>query len=131
MESAFSELGSAAAGSGTDTRVPANQIGQSERASLVQSISRQVGAHWDAPNGLEAERLVTTVTWRLRPDGSLDGQPQCNPTQGITPANRTQAGRHCELAIRAIRLAAPFDLPPRYYEAWRLVRNFRFDGSLR
>jgi protein TonB len=128
-------LGENFLGEGSGTRdenapVPAAEIGRSERASLVQAISRQLRPYWDAPNGLDAEKLVTLVTWRLNQDGGIAGSPTCSATQGITDSNRTQAARHCELAIRAIRRAAPFELPPKYYEAWKLVRDFRFDGTI-
>ena len=48
----------------------------------------------------------------------------------ITDANRAQAPRHAEQAIRAVRLAAPFDLPEQYYNAWRHITEFRFDRRL-
>ena len=50
--------------------------------------------------------------------------------EGITDANRSQAARHAEQAMRAVRLAAPFDLPPQYYDAWKRVAAFRFDKRL-
>jgi hypothetical protein len=50
--------------------------------------------------------------------------------QGITDANRPQAQRHAEQAIRAVELAAPFDLPAKYYSAWKRVASFRFDRRL-
>jgi hypothetical protein len=49
---------------------------------------------------------------------------------GITDTNRAQADRHAEQAIRAVRLAAPFDLPEEYYDAWKRVSAFRFDKRL-
>ena len=35
-----------------------------------------------------------------------------------------------EQAIRAVELAAPFNLPPEYYNAWKRVSSFRFDRKL-
>jgi hypothetical protein len=49
---------------------------------------------------------------------------------GITDANRAQAQIHAELAIRAVRQAAPFTLPPKAYAQWRKVTAFRFDRKL-
>jgi hypothetical protein len=49
---------------------------------------------------------------------------------GITPANEAQAKRHVELAIRAVQLAAPFDLPTEYYSNWKRISAFRFDKRL-
>lgn len=48
---------------------------------------------------------------------------------GVTDTNRPQAGRHAEQAIRAVQLAAPFDLPEEYYEAWKVV-TVDFDWKL-
>ncbi|HSG33259.1 MAG TPA: energy transducer TonB [Sphingomonadaceae bacterium] len=109
---------------------PADAITPQVRASLGMSITRQLRPNWNAPDGLEAELLRTTVTWNLNPDGSLSGTPDCQPTRGITDSNRPQAGRHCELAIRAIRKTAPFNLPDRYYAFWkRLTWEFNKDLS--
>ena len=114
----------------TETRIPASQIGGSAKASLLAAITRELRPHWNAPNGVDAELLVTPVSWRLSETGALQGSPSCGTTRGITDSNRPQAERHCELAIRAVRLAAPFDLPDRYYNAWKSVRNFEFSGEL-
>lgn len=114
-----------------ETRVPASQIGASARASLQQAINRQLKPHWTAPNGLDAEQLVSVASWRLNEDGSLAGSPTCrtNP-DSITDSNRPQSALHCERAIRAIREAAPFDLPAEYYEAWKNITAWRFDRRL-
>ena len=66
----------------------------------------------------------------LNPDGTLAGKPQVVSQSGITDGNRPQAGRHAELAVRAVELAAPFDLPAKYYNAWKRVSAFRFDRKL-
>lgn len=114
-----------------DTRIPASQIGSSARASLQQAINRQLKPHWSAPSGVDSELLVSVVSWRLNEDGSLAGSPRCrtNP-DSITDSNRPQAGLHCERAIRAVRQAAPFDLPDEYYEAWKNITAWRFDRRL-
>ncbi|WBY16406.1 energy transducer TonB [Erythrobacteraceae bacterium WH01K] len=122
--------GSGESASSTETRIPASQIGGSAKASLLAAITRELRPHWNAPNGVDAELLVTPVSWRLSENGALQGSPSCGTTRGITDSNRPQADRHCELAIRAVRLAAPFDLPDQYYNAWKSVRNFEFSGEL-
>ena len=115
----------------TETRIPANQIGRSARASLQQAINRQLQPHWSAPNGLDAELLVSTVSWRLNEDGSLRGSPSCRTDSStINASNRPQAELHCDRAIRAVRQAAPFDLPDEYYEAWKNITSWRFDRRL-
>jgi hypothetical protein len=60
----------------------------------------------------------------------LAGSPRIVTQTGVNDANRAQAERHKEQAIRAVRLAAPFDLPSQYYANWRHVASFRFDWKL-
>lgn len=109
---------------------PAAEIGPRVRNSLASSISRQLKPHWSAPQGADAEQLVTILAFDLNQDGSLSGSPRVVRQTGITDANRAQAGRHAEQAIRAVRLAAPFNLPEEYYDAWKRVSDFRFDRRL-
>ena len=109
---------------------PAAAIGPAVRSALAGAISRQLKPKWVAPQGAEAELLVTILTWDLGPDGSLAGAPRVVRQEGITDANRAQAARHAEQAIRAVRLAAPFNLPDEFYPAWKRVTAFRFDRKL-
>lgn len=113
-----------------DRRIPASEIGASARASLVQSISRQIKPHWNAPSGADAELLVTELAFELNEDGTLNGRPRVLRQSGITDSNRPQAALHAERAIRAVQLAAPFDLPAEYYNAWKSIRGARFDRNL-
>lgn len=110
--------------------LPASEVGADARASLAQAIGRQLKPHWSAPQGVDADLLVTVLTFELKPDGSLAGAPRVLRQEGVTDANRPQAGRHAEQAIRAVQLAAPFDLPPQYYNVWKRVTAFRFDRKL-
>jgi outer membrane biosynthesis protein TonB len=113
----------------TETRIPAAQIGASAKAAIAQALARQVKPHWTAPQGLDVDELVTLIDFDLNPDGSLKGPPRVRSQSGITDSNRAQAARHAENAIRAVQLAAPFDLPAEYYEAWKSVRGARFDRN--
>ena len=113
-----------------NTPVPASQIGASEKASLAQKIASQLKPHWSSPQGVDAELLVTVLAFDLNADGSLAGKPRVVSRSGVTEGNRPQAGRHAELAVRAVELAAPFDLPAKYYNAWKRVSAFRFDRKL-
>jgi outer membrane biosynthesis protein TonB len=113
-----------------DDRIPASEIGTAEKASLAQAIGRQLKPHWSSPQGADAELLVTVLAFNLNPDGTLAGTPRVVRQEGITDANRPQAARHAELAVRAVQLAAPFDLPPKFYNAWKQVSAFRFDRKL-
>ena len=63
----------------------------------------------------------------LNQDGSLAGEPRVTQT-GITESNRSQAALHRERAIRAVKLAAPFRLPPQYYGAWKTIAPNLFEG---
>lgn len=121
------------AGSSTatsETRLPASEIGASAKASLAQAIARQLRPHWSAPQGADAEQLVTILSFNLNPDGSLAGRPRVVSQTGVTDSNAPQKDLHAERAIRAVQLAGPFDLPPEYYEAWKRVSSFRFDRNL-
>lgn len=115
---------------GTSRNPPADAIGPAVAASLSSAIARQLKPNWTAPQGADADKLVTILAWDLNPDGSLAGRPRVVQQLGITPSNRVQAPRHAELAIRAVELSAPFDLPSQYYNAWKRVAAFRFDRKL-
>ena len=109
---------------------PAARAGPQVAASLRQAIARQLVPHWKAPQGVEVEKITTYLSWDINRDGSLNGPPRVVRQEGITDANRAQAARHAEQAIRAVQLAAPFDLPVAYYETWRKIRNSPFDRNL-
>jgi outer membrane biosynthesis protein TonB len=115
---------------GAATNPPAAAFGPEVAASLVSGISRQIKPHWTAPQGVDADKLVTVLAWNLNPDGSLAGRPQVVQQSGITDANRAQAQRHAEQAVRAVQLAAPFNLPAPFYAKWKRIASFRFDRKL-
>lgn len=120
----------AASAPGTAKTPPAATVGPDVRSSLAGAISRQIKPRWAAPQGVDTDKLVTILAWDLNEDGSLAGRPRVVTQQGITPANEAQAKRHAEQAIRAVQLAAPFDLPAMYYSGWKRVTAFRFDRKL-
>lgn len=114
----------------TETRAPAAKFGNAERAALASAITRQLRPHWTAPSGADAEKLVSTVTWNLNADGTLRGTPRCRTDPAsITQSNQPQAGLHCERAIRAVQLAAPFNLPEQFYDRWKAL-EWQFDRRL-
>ena len=113
----------------TETRAPASAIGAGEKASLLQGIVREIKPHWQPPSGPDVDQLVTKIRFRLNKDGSLAGRPELVGQRGENATNRAQAGRHGEQAIRAVQLAAPFDLPDQYYSAWKTV-TLDFDWKL-
>lgn len=116
---------------GVSRNPPAQAAGPQVQASLLGAISRAIRPHWQGkvPEGADSEKLVTVLRWSLNRDGSLAGRPEVVRQEGITDANRPQAGRHAEQAIRAVELSAPFDLPDQYYDTWKRV-TIRFDKRL-
>lgn len=114
---------------GAATTPPAARAGPQVAASLSQAIARQLKPRWVAPQGADADLLVTFVRFNLNRDGSLAGSPQIISQSGVTEANSAQKGRHAEQAIRAVQLAAPFELPDQFYESWKTVTS-RFDRKL-
>ncbi|MFB0614152.1 TonB C-terminal domain-containing protein [Aurantiacibacter poecillastricola] len=112
-----------------DRGSPAQTVGPAQQASIAQAIIRQLRPHWQPPSGVDVESLVTVVRFRLNRDGSLAGTPEVLRTTGQNDANRAQVRRHQEQAIRAVRLAAPFNLPEQYYSGWRTITS-NFDNRL-
>ncbi|MGY6636662.1 MAG: energy transducer TonB [Erythrobacter sp.] len=113
-----------------ETRAPAAAFGAADRAALSSAITRQIRPHWNAPSGADAERLVSVVNWDLNRDGTLRGTPRCRvDPSSITDSNRPQASLHCERAIRAVQLAAPFNLPEQFYDRWKAL-EWQFDRRL-
>jgi outer membrane biosynthesis protein TonB len=112
-----------------DKGQPAAALGPAAISALNGAISRQLKPHWAAPQGADAELLVTTVRFRLNKDGSLDGEPQVLRTTGQTATNSAQVKRHQEQAIRAVKLAAPFNLPEDLYNGWKVITT-NFDRRL-
>jgi len=110
---------------------PASSFSTTERASFAQSILRQVKPVWQGrvPEGVGTEKLVTTLSIELNPDGTLARKPSVVSQSGIDDSNRAQADRHAEEAIRAVQLAAPFDLPADQYEGWKKLPPLRFRKS--
>lgn len=105
-------------------------IGPEVKSALSGAIARQLKPHWVAPQGVDADQLVTILSWDLNRDGTLAGPPHVIRQEGITDSNRPQAARHAEQAIRAVELAAPFQLPPQYYNQWKHIGSSRFDRTL-
>jgi len=116
---------------GASRSPPAQAAGPAVQSSLLGAISREIKPFWQGkvPEGADAEKLVTILRWNLNRDGTLAGRPQLVRQEGITDANRPQAARHAEQAIRAVELAAPFELPEEYYDTWKRV-TIKFDKRL-
>ncbi|MFM5884572.1 MAG: TonB C-terminal domain-containing protein [Novosphingobium sp.] len=111
------------------TAAPAAAFGPQQQSALRAAIMRQLKPNWSAPQGADAEKLVTQVRFNLNRNGALVGDPQVIAQSGQTPANAAQVRLHAERAIRAVRLAAPFILPPDLYDHWQTVTS-TFDRRL-
>jgi len=100
------------------------QISASEVAMLKGRISSRLRGCWTVPSGGGgSDTPVVTLRWRLKPDGSLDGDPQVEQPRGDA-LFRIAA----EAAVRAVRQCSPFDLPPEKYSTWRTI-TWEFDPS--
>lgn len=108
---------------------PASAIGPEQKSALGAEIRRQIKPYWKAPTGADVELLRTTVAFRLARDGSLIGDPEVVATTGQTQSNSAQVRVYQEQALKAVRLAAPFRLPPDLYDGWKSL-NINFDKRL-
>lgn len=108
---------------------PAAAAGPAVQASLANEVRRQLKPHWQSPTGADIELLRTELELRLAEDGTLIGEPRLVRQTGVTDSNRSQARLHVEQAIKAAKLAAPFQLPAQYYDTWKVIRPV-FDKRL-
>ena len=111
------------------TTPPASKAGPAVQSSLRAEVRRQLKPHWTSPTGADAEQLRTELSIWLAPSGAVT-RVEVLRTTGITASNRPQVKLHQEQAVRAVRLAAPFRLPPEYYENWKLLSPIGFDKRL-
>lgn len=88
-----------------------------EQDLLRSQISAQLRQCWKLPGGGGGiETMVVTVRWRLRADGSLDGEPAIEAPQS-GPVFQIAA----EAAVRAVKACSPFTLPADRYWAWKSI----------
>lgn len=94
--------------------VPDAAMTQSE----IDALRRLIGQNWYPPTGWTSPAEVRVViTFRLNPDGTIQGLPSVIEA----PAGQ-YAQAAVDSAIRAIRLSAPYQLPPEKYDSWREIR---------
>lgn len=97
---------------GTDTVLSAR-----EQDLLKGMIKSQLAACWRLPGaGGGEDTPVVTLRWRMKPDGSLDGDPAVQSAPGDS-AGQVAA----EAALRAVRGCQPFRLPAEQYDGWKDV----------
>lgn len=109
---------------------PAQSVGEIKR-SIKVSISAEVTPRWKSckVSGIDVELLRTTVIFNLTRSGGLAGISSANTT-GENDSNRPQKARFEECALRAIQLAAPFDLPVENYDHWKTYKlEFNYEGT--
>lgn len=99
------------------------------QSSLRAAVLRQLKPHWKAPTGADAELLRTELEIRLAKNGSVIDIAFLRQS-GLTASNRGQAELHKEQAIKAVKLASPFQLPAAYYDSWKLLSPIGFDKRL-
>lgn len=96
-----------------------------EADMLASLIDSKLRGCWRLPAGGGGSQTPTVVlSWRLKADGTLDGEPQVLQPQN-TPLFQVAA----EAAVRAVKTCVPFDLPPDKYANWRDIRSWAFDPS--
>ncbi|RHW18825.1 cell envelope biogenesis protein TolA [Sphingomonas gilva] len=114
---------------GRDTTPPGAAATPAVQAALAAEVVRQLRPHWRAPTGPDAEKLRTTVRVALNRNGGIIGTPEIVRQTGVTASNSAQKELHAERAIRAVQLAAPFNLPAEYYDTWKVLTP-NFDRNL-
>ena len=111
------------------SQAPRAPAGPAVTASLAREVLRQLKPHWKAPTGADAELLRTELSIALDPDGRVT-DVRVLRTTGQTDSNRAQVKLHQEAAMKAVKLASPFTLPPELYSAWKLLEPVGFDKRL-
>jgi hypothetical protein len=104
-------------------------VGAAVKSSLAAEVRRQLKPHWKAPTGADVEQLRTELSIALAPNGTVTNVEVLRTT-GQNESNRPQVRLHQEQAVRAVRLASPFQLPAEYYDAWKLLSPIGFDKRL-
>ncbi|HEX8483034.1 MAG TPA: TonB C-terminal domain-containing protein, partial [Allosphingosinicella sp.] len=112
--------------SSRSTTPPAAAAGPEVKASLGRLVREQLRPHWKSPSGADAELLRTELSIWLGRDGSVT-RVEVIGTSGQTASNRPQVKLHQEQALRAVRLASPFNLPDKFYDAWKYLSPIGFD----
>jgi hypothetical protein len=95
---------------------PSVPAAASEQDLLKGAVSAQLRRCWRQAAGDGVETIIVTVRWRLRRDGSLDGEPQVEDPEG-SPAFQIAAAA----AVGAVKACAPFRLPADKYSKWRTI----------
>jgi outer membrane biosynthesis protein TonB len=121
FDNAFNPGTLGASGKQPTKNPPAEAPSAQVQSSWSSSIGAKVRRPWNActVSGLDAEKLTVSVRFTLDRFGEVASMEEPVVT-GITEGNRPQVSRFKECAVRAIRVAAPFDhLPREFYDYWK------------
>lgn len=86
-----------------------------EQDLLAGMIKSRLAQCWRLPGAGGGDEVpVVELSWRLKPDGTLDGDPS------VRSAPSGVSGQvAAETAVRAVKACQPYLLPPDKYEAWK------------
>jgi hypothetical protein len=75
--------------------------------------------------GLDVNKLKAAVTFSMDQQGRVTSVAE-PVMSGINDANRAQAKRFAECAVKAVRVGGPYKLPVEFYPYWK---NYKFNFS--
>ena len=106
---------------------PAAAIGPAAKSAIRASIGAKVQGPWNdcSVSGNDVELLRASVSFAIARDGQVTSI-ELPVVTGQTPNNAPQLSRFSECAVRAIKVAAPFNLPAESYDYWKNYKlNFK------
>ncbi|WP_249340073.1 hypothetical protein [Sphingopyxis sp. L1A2A] len=112
---------------------PASAVSAETRRAFSAAVDGEIRPHWqrnaNAISGVELDQLRLRLDIHLNRDGSIADIRQNGSMTGKTESNAPQQKRFVELAVRSIRQAAPFNLPPDQYDGWKVITQpFRMEN---
>jgi hypothetical protein len=110
----------------TGTGRPNAAPGPAEISSFRAVIRGQVLPPWNSCSvtGLDVNKLKAAVTFTMDQQGRVTSVAE-PVMSGISDANRAQAKRFAECAVKAVRLGGPYKLPVEFYPYWKTYKfNF-------
>ncbi len=112
-------------GPSAGTKEGRDTVLSAREADMLNSLlNSQLSACWTLPaGGGGSQTPIVALSWHLKQDGTLDGEPQILQSQN-TPLFAVAA----EAAVKAVKKCAPFNLPPDKYANWRDI-TWKFDPS--
>ncbi|MBJ7440479.1 MAG: hypothetical protein JHD35_15835 [Sphingopyxis sp.] len=112
---------------------PASAVSAEVRRAFSAAVDGEIRPYWqrnaNAISGVELDQLRLRLDIHLNRDGSIADIRQNGPMTGTTESNAPQQKRFVELAVRSVRQAAPFKLPPDQYDGWKVITQpFRMEN---